>query len=48
MLEKYQNEINCEAIHHSIHERAGWTREFALHGVDVIGYGSVAVVGPWS
>lgn len=49
LLEKYRNEINCEIIHDSIRERAGWTREFALHDdVDVIGYGSVAVAGPWS
>lgn len=27
----------------------GWTREFALHDdAGVIGYGSVAVAGPWS
>lgn len=50
LREKYRNEMNCQIIHDSIHGRAGWTREFALHMDDagVIGYGSVAVAGPWS
>jgi GNAT superfamily N-acetyltransferase len=49
LREKYSKEMNCQIIHDSIHARAGWTREFALH-MDhggVIGYGSVAVAGPW-
>lgn len=49
LREKYRAEMNCQIIHDSIHERAGWTREFSLHVNDgpVIGYGSVAVAGPW-
>lgn len=49
LREKYRKEMNCQIIHDSIHGRMGWTREFALHLDDgaVIGYGSVAVAGPW-
>jgi GNAT superfamily N-acetyltransferase len=49
MREKYRKEMNCQIIHDSIHARAGWSREFALHIDDggAIGYGSVAVAGPW-
>ena len=48
LREKYRKEMNCQIIHDSIHGRAGWTREFALHESGaVIGYGSVAVAGPW-
>lgn len=49
LREKYRKEMDCQIIHDSIHARAGWTREFALHtdyGA-MIGYGSVAVAGPW-
>lgn len=50
LREKYRKEMDCQIIHDSIHEREGWTREFALHADDgaLIGYGSVAVAGPWS
>ncbi len=49
LREKYRKEMNCQIIHDSIHGRAGWTREFVLHLNDgpVVGYGSVAVAGPW-
>ena len=49
LREKYREEMSCQIIHDSIHQRAGWTREFLLHVDDgpVIGYGSVAVAGPW-
>lgn len=49
LREKYRKEMNCQIIHDSIHGRTGWTREFALQTDDgaVIGYGSVAVAGPW-
>jgi GNAT superfamily N-acetyltransferase len=41
-------EMACQIIHDSIHHRPGWTQEYVLRagGVDV-GYGSVAVGGPW-
>lgn len=44
----YRHEMNCQIIHDSIHTRGGWTNEYALTMGDVvIGYGSVAVLGPW-
>src|SRR5580698_10555405 len=44
----YRQEMNCQIIHDSIHARPGWTLEYALHaGGTLVGYGSVAVVGPW-
>jgi ATP/maltotriose-dependent transcriptional regulator MalT len=48
LREKYRKEMSCQIYHDSIHGRAGWTREFALHmNGAVIGYGSVAVAGTW-
>lgn len=49
LREKYRSEMNCQIIHDSIHIRTGWSREFAFHASEgaVIGYGSVAVAGPW-
>jgi GNAT superfamily N-acetyltransferase len=48
LREQYRKEMNCQIIHDSIHGRPGWTREYALEldGTSV-GYGSVAVGGPW-
>jgi GNAT superfamily N-acetyltransferase len=47
--ELYRAEMACQIVHDSIHIRRGWTQEYALalDGNDV-GYGSVAVAGPWS
>jgi GNAT superfamily N-acetyltransferase len=44
----YRQEMNCQIIHDSIHYRPGWSLEYSLtaNGV-VVGYGSVAVAGPW-
>ena len=44
----YRHEMNCQIIHHSLHSRPGWAKEFVL-SIDStpIGYGSVAVGGPW-
>jgi GNAT superfamily N-acetyltransferase len=48
LRELYREEMNCQIIHDSIHCRTGWTREFALDLDDaLVGYGSVAVGGPW-
>jgi len=46
--EPYRREMACQIIHDSLHGRAGWTDPFLLQlgGADV-GYGSVAVGGPW-
>lgn len=45
---QYHQEMLCQIIHDSIHERAGWSLEYAMEidGV-AVGYGSVAVGGPW-
>jgi GNAT superfamily N-acetyltransferase len=45
----YRVEMDCQIVHDSIHARPGWTREYLLHldGAPV-GYGSVAVGGPWA
>jgi GNAT superfamily N-acetyltransferase len=44
----YRQEMNCQIIHDSLHSRKGWTEPYLLmsHGV-AVGYGSVAVGGPW-
>jgi GNAT superfamily N-acetyltransferase len=45
----YRAEMNCQIIHDSIHSRPGWTREYVLSRGDTrVGYGSVAVAGPWA
>jgi GNAT superfamily N-acetyltransferase len=46
--ELYRSEMSCQIIHDSIHERPGWTQEYLLSvGDTAVGYGSVAVAGPW-
>ena len=48
LREKYREEVNCQIIHDSIHRRPGWTREYVLELTGAaVGYGSVAVDGPW-
>jgi GNAT superfamily N-acetyltransferase len=45
----YRLEMSCQIIHDSIHDRAGWTREYLLAVAGkTVGYGSVAVAGPWT
>lgn len=40
--------MNGQIVHDSIHARSGWTLEYAITQQDrTIGYGSVAVAGPW-
>lgn len=44
----YRHEMNCQIIHDSIHARPGWSDEYLLtHAGAKVGYGSVAVAGPW-
>jgi GNAT superfamily N-acetyltransferase len=44
----YRKEMNCQIIHDSIHSRPGWTLEYSLCADDeLVGYGSVAIGGPW-
>jgi GNAT superfamily N-acetyltransferase len=41
-------EMNCQVVHDSIHDRPGWTQEFLLSVGDTpVGYGSLAIAGPW-
>ena len=44
----YRREMDCQIIHDSIHVRPGWTNEYLLSvSGEPVGYGSVAVGGPW-
>ena len=44
----YRLEMGCQIIHDSIHSRPGWTQEYLLFaGEAAVGYGSIAVGGPW-
>ena len=45
----YRLEMSCQIVHDSVHDRDGWSQEYLLsvHGT-AVGYGSVAVGGPWS
>jgi GNAT superfamily N-acetyltransferase len=48
MRDIYRHEMNCQIIHDSIHSRPGWTHEYLLTEGDAkLGYGSIAVSGPW-
>jgi len=48
MRDMYRHEMNCQIIHDSIHARPGWTHEYLFtEGGAKLGYGSVAVAGPW-
>ena len=45
----YRLEMACQIIHDSIHGRPGWSLEYLLLAdATPIGYGSVAVAGPWT
>jgi GNAT superfamily N-acetyltransferase len=48
MRDIYRQEMSCQIIHDSIHSRPGWTQEYLFReGGAPLGYGSVAVSGPW-
>jgi GNAT superfamily N-acetyltransferase len=48
LRKEYLNEMNCQIVHDSIHRRPGWTQEYALDlKGETVGYGSVAIAGPW-
>jgi GNAT superfamily N-acetyltransferase len=45
----YRLEMACQVVHDSIHIRRGWTQEYLLTiGNTAVGYGSVAIGGPWA
>jgi len=44
----YRLEMACQIIHDSLHSRKGWTEPYLLiAGGITVGYGSIAVGGPW-
>lgn len=47
--EAYRAAMRCQIVHDALHERPGWTRSYLLRldGV-IVGYGGVAVGGPWA
>jgi GNAT superfamily N-acetyltransferase len=48
LRDSYRRELNCQIVHDSIHSRPGWTREYIFESAQSsIGYGSIAVDGPW-
>src|SRR5262245_47226178 len=48
MRDMYRHEMSCQVIHDSIHVRSGWTYEYLITEAGAkVGYGSVAVAGPW-
>ena len=48
MRDAFRREMDSQIVHDSIHARSGWTVEYlASDGDAAIGYGSVAVAGPW-
>src|SRR5262245_55530822 len=48
LRDAFRREMDCQIVHDSIHDRVGWTIEYALiDGNTPVGFGSVAVAGPW-
>jgi GNAT superfamily N-acetyltransferase len=48
MRDIYRHEMHCQIIFDSIHARPGWSHEYLItEGESKLGYGSVAVAGPW-
>jgi GNAT superfamily N-acetyltransferase len=48
LRDAFRREMDGQVVHDSIHARLGWTLEYAItQGDRAIGYGSVAVAGPW-
>jgi GNAT superfamily N-acetyltransferase len=45
---RHRQEMNCQIVHDSIHQRDGWTATYILDVLDVTaGFGSIAIAGPW-
>lgn len=45
---RYRCEANGQLVHDSLHSRSGWTETFLFRsGSRDVGFGSVAVAGPW-
>src|SRR6266436_912213 len=45
---RYREEMNCQIVHDSIHQRDGWMLCYVLQvGGAAAGFGSIAIGGPW-
>jgi len=45
---RYREEMNCQIVHDSIHQREGWMLCYALEVEGTaVGFGSIAIGGPW-
>ncbi len=48
LREIFRQEMNCQIVHDSLHSREGWTQPYLFTaGGAAVGYGSIAVGGPW-
>jgi GNAT superfamily N-acetyltransferase len=48
LREAFRREMNCQVVHDSIHVRSGWSDEYLFSDGDTpVGYGSIAIGGPW-
>ena len=48
LRERYREEMNRQIVHDSIHRRTGWALTYLLESGGVaVGFGSVAIGGPW-
>lgn len=47
--QKKSSEAQCQIVHDSTHMRRGWTESYLIiNGRQTVGFGSVAVAGPWT
>jgi GNAT superfamily N-acetyltransferase len=48
LRERYREEMNCQIVLDSIHTRRGWTTTYLFSSAEaIVGYGSIAIAGPW-
>jgi len=48
LREAFRREMNCQIVHDSIHVRPGWSDEYLISDGEIpVGYGSIAIAGPW-
>lgn len=49
MRSLYRQEMNCQVLFDSIHPRPGWSLEYLINlDGKPVGYGSLAIAGPWT
>jgi GNAT superfamily N-acetyltransferase len=45
---RFRQEMNCQIVHDSIHDRKGWSLSYLLESNGAVaGFGSLAIGGPW-